>query len=111
MAWLYRYVSNAERASIESSGIIQSTSGVTYFAIDPPSRYETREDVRDLLATPGDKSWAVGPIPDAWVPLWDVVAPRTVTPQKLGDGTWVPGGGTEAATSHVVRLFGIRLLR
>jgi hypothetical protein len=43
----YRYVGRKERASIRRTNTIVSLSGVTYYALDPPSLYETWDDVRE----------------------------------------------------------------
>lgn len=107
---VYRYVSWREWEFIRENATIQSRSGVTYFAMDPPSRYETASDATNYLAVEG-KNFRVGPVPDDEAPDWDVVSPRTVGPTQLSDGTWVNGGGTEAATSFPLRLFGHAMLR
>jgi hypothetical protein len=105
----YRYVDDAERQFIERTMGIRSASGVTWYAVDPPSFYVTQVEVQRFLAIPsGMKTCSIGPIPDDEAPPMDVVPPRTVVPQQLPDGTWVPGGGTEAATSHEFRLLGWR---
>src|SRR5947208_3493086 len=100
----YRYVDQAELDAILLTGIIESRSGITYFAIDPPSRYNSWRQVRDLLAVSDPKQFRIGPVHAAIAPPWDAVPPRTVSPQQLADGTWVAGGGSEAATTapHVI---------
>lgn len=102
----YRYVSAAERDFVQNNSMIRSISGVTYFAMDPPSRYDSSTDVVNFLAVPTGKEFRLGPIPGDEAPDWDIVPPRTVGPKQLPDGMWVAGGGTEAATSAVVWLFG-----
>ena len=100
---VYRYLSWAEWYSIGHTQQIHSLSGVTYFAIAPPSRYDTVASVIENLAVVG-KEMRFGPIPLDEVPDFDVVSPRTVGPQQLPNGRWVAGGGTEAATSGIVYL-------
>ena len=109
-SFFYRYVSALESASITKEAMIRSRSGVTYFAMDPPSRYETIAEASERLAMP-PKDIRVGPIPADELPAWDVVSPRTVSPVALPDGRWQPGGGTECATSHPTWIFGHLPLR
>lgn len=101
----YRYVDRQEEASIRSSNTIRSISGITYFAVDPPSAYSTRSDVSQFLAVPPQKDLRVGPVFDDHIPggVW-FIPPRSVAPQQLPDGTWSSGGGTEAATQGTVNL-------
>lgn len=106
----YRYVDRAEEIFIRASDRIESLSGVTFFAVCPPSCYSTRAEVAGLLAVPVEKTVRVGPVFDNHIPAsgpgggqW-FVAPRTVAPQQLPDGTWAHGGGTEAATDGPVML-------
>jgi hypothetical protein len=100
---IYRYVSWAEWYSIQETREVRSHSGVTYFAIAPPSRYVALADVIQYLAVVG-KEMRFGPIPVDEAPDFDVLPPRTVGPQQLRNGSWVPGGGTEAATSGTLFL-------
>ena len=95
--FFYRYVSSAEAQSIRANGEISSKSGVTYFATQ---RFALRTDVETHLAGPGQYDFLVGPIPADEAPDMDAVAPRTASPFLLDNGSWLPGGGTEAATSQ-----------
>ncbi len=110
MVRCFRFVSSLERQDIEATLQIRSRSGITYFAIDPPSWYYTMDAAERHLALPHRKAWSLGPIHEEDIPSWDVVPPQTVAPQKIG-ATWMPGGGTEAATSGTVTLLGFRALR
>jgi hypothetical protein len=42
---------------------------------------------------------------------FDAVPQRTVQPQKLKNGTWAPGGGTEAATTKSHPVFGFSKIK
>jgi hypothetical protein len=96
---LYRYMSRAELDSVRQSGYLQSLSGMTYFAVHPPGDpFEKQLDVTARLALATLPAWRLGPFPDTALPPMSL-GPRTVHPQQLPDGKWVPGGGTEAATT------------
>jgi hypothetical protein len=108
MKW-YRYVDAAEESFIRHTGIIKSDSGSTYYATDPACN--SSDEACRKLAIPWPKHFMIGPIPQDELPDFDVVPPRTVNPIRLPDGTWLPGGGTEAATSKEYRCFGHYPLR
>lgn len=106
----FRYISDAEMASIRVRAEVRSLSGYTWFACSPPSFYQTAAEVRERLAVSDLREFSIGPIPADEAPEWDHVPPRTVAPQQLADGTWVPGGGTEAATTQAFLPFNFRRL-
>src|SRR6266850_5219791 len=99
LSWPTRF-SRRPWHSIQLTHQIRSLSGTTYFAIEPPSRYETATDLVEGLAVAG-KEIRFGPIPVDEAPNF-VLGPRTVGPQQLPNGRWVAGGGTEAATLGTV---------
>jgi len=93
----YRYVSAAERTSIEGDLSIKSRSGTTWYALQ---RLTDWSDIQEILALEDpQRDSRIGPLYSDELPAFDVVPQRTVQPQKLKSGTWVSGGGTEAATS------------
>jgi hypothetical protein len=105
----YRYVSTAERQSIEKTLEVKSNSGTTWYALD---RLEKWDDIQKLLALDDPpRTDRVGILYSDELPPFDAVPQRTVQPQKLKNGTWVPGGGTEAATYKPYFLFGIRMIK
>jgi hypothetical protein len=106
----FRYVGPAEALWIQQTGEVVSRSGVTWYAIGSDAPLASSAEVTDVYALPDDKQYAFGPIPDDECPPWNVVGARTVMPTRLPDGRWVPGGGTEAATSHTFRCMGLRQL-
>ena len=73
------------------------------FCDRPPSRYDTVVAIVEHLAVLG-KEMRFGPIPLDEAPDFDILPPRTVGPQQLPNGRWVPGGGTDAATSGTLHL-------
>ena len=99
---LYRYVSAAEKQFIEETGMIRSSSGITYFT---PDRYEDPVEARSMLALAATPEWRIGGIPDVQMPDFDALPMRVVSP-----GAGQPGGGTQCATSRPVYLFGITKL-
>jgi hypothetical protein len=100
----YRYVGQPERASIEATLEVRSKSGTTYYALQRMDRWA---DVQRLLAVDGSpRTDRVGGFYSDELPGFDAVPQRTVQPQKLKSGIWVPGGGTEAATTKRHYLFG-----
>jgi hypothetical protein len=106
----YRYVGAAETLWIRENGDVVSRSGTTWYAVGNPPPLTSRTAVQDAYALPDLPEYAVGPIPDDECPIWNVVGPRTVFPQRLPGGRWVPGGGTEAATRDTLRLLRLRKL-
>lgn len=105
----YRYVTSAERQSIEQRLVVRSNSGTTWYALQ---RLETWDQVQRLLALDDPRRTdRVGVFYPDELPKFDAVPQRTVQPQKLKNGTWVPGGGTEAATFQPHPLFGFYDLR
>jgi hypothetical protein len=107
-AW-YRYVSAAERLNIEQTLEVRSNSGTTWYALE---RLDNWSDIRRLLALDDPpRTNRVGVFYSDELPKFDAVRQRAVQPQKLKNGTWVPGGGTEAATYQPHPLFGFSAVR
>jgi hypothetical protein len=100
----YRYVGQAERANIEATLEVRSKSGTTYYALQRMDRWA---DVQRLLAVDDPaRTDRIGGFYSDELPAFDAVPQRTVQPQKLKNGTWVAGGGTEAATTKPHHVFG-----
>jgi hypothetical protein len=101
-AW-YRYVSADERLNIEQTLEVRSNSGITWYTLE---RLDNWADIQRLLALDDPPRTRVGVFYSDELPKFDAVKQRTVQPQKLKNGTWVEGGGTEAATYQPHPLFG-----
>jgi hypothetical protein len=105
----YRYVSPAERANIEATLQVASNSGTTWYALQ---RLDTWGDVQRLLALDDPtRTDRIGGFYSDELPSFDAVPQRTVQPQKLKNGTWAPGGGTEAATTKTHHVFGFSKIK
>jgi len=102
-AW-YRYVSAAERLNIEQTSEVRSKSGTTWYALQ---RLDNWTDIQRLLSLEDPRrTYRVGAFYSDELPQFDDVPQRTVQPQKLKNGTWMSGGGTEAASSKPHHVFG-----
>jgi len=100
----YGYVSNLESQFIRSESRIQSKSGVTYYTTD---FYEAAPEAQQKLALDFPPDSRVGPIPADEMPDFDAVPLKSVDPDPLNGQ---PGGGVEAATTSILRLFAITRL-
>jgi len=98
----YRYVGQAEADSIVQTGVIKSSSGITWFT---PDFYESVQEAQEKLALPQIPTHRVGPVPADEMPDFDHCPIRPVRP-RYGQ----PGGGVEAATTGEVKLFRIASL-
>jgi hypothetical protein len=105
----YRYISDAERQNIEDTLAVAFVSGVTWYALQ---RLDDWRAVRLLLALDDPpRECRVGPFYVDELPSFDAVPQRTVQPQKLRNGSWVFGGGTEAATTKPHYVFGFGVIK
>src|SRR5262245_36421859 len=105
----FRYVSLAERQNIEKTLVVMSRSGTTWYALQ---RLDKWDDVQRLLALDDPpRTDRLGVFYSDELPPFDAVPQRTVQPQKLMNGTWVAGGGTEAATFKPHNIFGFGMIR
>jgi len=105
----YRYVSMAERRNIELTLEVASKSGTTWYGLQ---RLDKWNDIQWLLALEGPpRTHRVGAFYSDELPPFDAVPQRTVQPQKLKNGGWVSGGGTEAATTKPHQIFGFGAIK
>jgi hypothetical protein len=105
----YRYVSAAERQNIALTLQVASKFGVTWYALQ---RLDTWQDIQRRFALEGPpRTHRVGAFYSDELPSFDAVPQRTVQPQKLENGTWMPGGGTEAATREPHHIFGFGVIK
>jgi hypothetical protein len=94
-AW-YRYVSAAERRSIEQTLEVRSKYGTTWYARE---RLDNWTDIQRLLSIEDPRRTdRVGAFYSDELPPFDFI--RSVGPLKLKSGRWMSGGGTEAASSR-----------